>query len=267
MHCIFCKTCSDDCVSVEHIVPESLGNTEHVLPKGWVCDTCNNYFAREVEKPFLDSSYGRSSRFEMAVANKRGRIPTITGLHFKSRTKVELFRSRGDPLISVAAAEGEDETRWIADLQSRSRGVLYVPTATLPPEDAATSRFMGKVGLEALALRCIDVVGANQEIVNNVQLDELRRHVRLGNKGSTWPVRHRRLHSADVMFSGSDGEPFQILHEWTLLYTSQSECYAVVSIFGVEYTINLGGPEIEGYDRWLRDNGNRSPLYETGLPQ
>ena len=52
VRCIFCKTKSSACVSVEHIIPESLGNTQHILPRGWVCDSCNNYMATKVEKPF-----------------------------------------------------------------------------------------------------------------------------------------------------------------------------------------------------------------------
>jgi hypothetical protein len=55
MRCIFCKNDSSNSKSVEHIIPESLGNTTRTLPKGVVCDTCNNYFARKVEKPFLEA--------------------------------------------------------------------------------------------------------------------------------------------------------------------------------------------------------------------
>ena len=51
MHkCIFCHKDVSISKSVEHIIPESLGNKSHVLPKGYVCDECNNYFARKVEK-------------------------------------------------------------------------------------------------------------------------------------------------------------------------------------------------------------------------
>src|SRR6267154_1084155 len=53
VRCIFCKQNSALSRSVEHIVPESLGNTQHILPIGVVCDACNNYLAREVEKPLL----------------------------------------------------------------------------------------------------------------------------------------------------------------------------------------------------------------------
>jgi hypothetical protein len=263
MRCIFCKANSDGCVSVEHIVPESLGNTEHLLPMGWVCDTCNNYFAREVEKPFLDSLYGRSSRFEMGVPNKRGRIPPVTGLHPQSRTKIKLFHSLDDGSLSVAAADGEDASRWISFIQSHSHGTLYVPTAFAPDADTTTARFIGKVALEILALRCIDVSGANDEIVDKPELEELRRYVRFGQPKSVWPVRMRRIYPADFVFPDAAYGSHEVLHEWTILCVPDSEYYAIIAIFGIEYAINLGGPELEGYDRWLKDNGNRSPLFDT----
>lgn len=54
MKCIFCKEDSATCTSVKYIIPESLGNKEHILPKGVVYDNCNNYFAVKIEKPLLD---------------------------------------------------------------------------------------------------------------------------------------------------------------------------------------------------------------------
>lgn len=75
MRCIFCKQDSSISRSVEHIVPESLGNVEYVLPVGAVCDGCNEYFARKVERPILESPTFRLLRADMEVPNKRGRIP------------------------------------------------------------------------------------------------------------------------------------------------------------------------------------------------
>lgn len=75
MRCIFCKHDSSTSVSVEHIVPESLGNIDHVLPVGVVCDGCNQYFARKVERQLLESPMFRLLRADMAIPNKRGRIP------------------------------------------------------------------------------------------------------------------------------------------------------------------------------------------------
>ena len=77
MRCIFCKTSSDDSKSVEHIIPESLGNVAHTLSAGIVCDKCNQYFALKVEKPVLDSNVFRTIRSRMNVPNKKGRVPKL----------------------------------------------------------------------------------------------------------------------------------------------------------------------------------------------
>src|SRR5690606_12119423 len=75
MKCIFCKRSSAGSHSVEHIIPESLGNTEHMLPAGIVCDGCNNYFACKIEKPLLESGMFRLLRYDRQLPNKRGKIP------------------------------------------------------------------------------------------------------------------------------------------------------------------------------------------------
>lgn len=76
MRCIFCKQDSSASRSVEHIIPESLGNTDHVLPVGVVCDGCNQYFARKVERQVLESPMFRLLRLDMGIPNKRGRVPS-----------------------------------------------------------------------------------------------------------------------------------------------------------------------------------------------
>lgn len=78
MRCIFCKADSSHSVSVEHIILESMGNIDHVLPLGAVCDWCNSYFARKIEGPLLAAPVFRQLRFGMQIANKRGRIPVWT---------------------------------------------------------------------------------------------------------------------------------------------------------------------------------------------
>ena len=80
MRCIFCKTDSSETKSIEHIIPESLGNKSFVLPRGYVCDKCNNYFAREIERPFLEQINVQLLRFEESIPNKKNRIPKIKGI-------------------------------------------------------------------------------------------------------------------------------------------------------------------------------------------
>src|ERR1700755_1925849 len=40
--CLICRRSDGGFSSVEHILPESIGNTEKILPVGVVCDRCNH---------------------------------------------------------------------------------------------------------------------------------------------------------------------------------------------------------------------------------
>lgn len=75
MRCLFCKADSSQSRSREHIIPESLGNIDHQLPAGIVCDACNHYLGREVERPVQKSPLFRQLRNVMQVPNKRGKFP------------------------------------------------------------------------------------------------------------------------------------------------------------------------------------------------
>lgn len=73
MHCVYCNCLltNDNTKSVEHIIPESLGNKEYVLAGGLICDKCNNYFAREIEKPFLEKDLIKLLRGYEILPNKK----------------------------------------------------------------------------------------------------------------------------------------------------------------------------------------------------
>lgn len=212
VRCIFCKQDSSASRSVEHIIPESMGNVEHVLPIGVVCDGCNQYFARKVERPLLESPMFRLLRKDMSIPNKRGRMP------------------------------------------------VWLPVdGTDRPDYRQMGRFLAKVGLEVLAFKTLSVPGWNDELVEHRALDELRRFARY-NEGSDWPFTVRTLHPVNAIFE--DGEQiFELLHEFDILLTRSSETYLVVSIFGVEMVINLGGRENDGFRKWLKENNWASPMY------
>lgn len=260
MRCIFCKQNSSISRSVEHIIPESLGNVSYVLPSGVVCDKCNNYIAREVEKPFLDSLYIQERRFYAGIPNKEGRVPPINGIHLQSLTQIRLSKMSGEDDISVSAASDKDETRLVQSLHSSKSGTLIMPIG-LRPNDYVVSRFIAKIGLEVLAFRVLNLPNGLDEIVDKPELDELRRYVRVGNPKKAWPFSFRpSIYQPDTLFFDGQ-EYYQVLHEFDILATDTSEFYIAVAIFGDEYVLNLGGPEIEGYKSWLADNNGRSPLY------
>lgn len=214
MRCIFCKQDSSTSRSAEHIIPESLGNVAHTLPAGVVCDDCNQYFARKVERPLLESPMFRLLRADLAVRNKRNRLP-----------------------------------KWQPEDGARR------------PAYRQMGRFLAKIGLEVLAFKTLAVADSNAELVKQPQLDELRRFARF-NEGPDWPFTTRTLHPVNAVFE-ENGERFELLHEFDLLVTDTLETYIVVSIFGVEMVLNLGGRENDGYRRWLEANEWVSPLYVT----
>jgi hypothetical protein len=120
-------------------------------------------------------------------------------------------------------------------------------------------RFLAKIGLEVLAFKTLSVPSWNEELVDHPALDELRQFARYNN-GADWPFTVRTLHPVNAVFR--DGkEHFELLHEFDILYTRTSEAYLVVSLFGVELVLNLGGRENDGFRRWLEENDWASPLY------
>ena len=225
MRCIFCKQDSSTSRSVEHIIPESLGNSDHVLPAGTVCDGCNNYMAREVEKPLLDSLYFRERRFYAGLTNKKKRIPPLDGIHLQSLTHIQLMKTPLESEISIGAAPNVDEARWVNSILNNKSSSIIMPIGTMP-DDYFVSRFIAKVGLEAIAHRVINVSGALQEIIDKPELDELRRYVRQGSPGSIWPYSFRSLYLPDAIFNNGH-EQYEVLHEFDILITDQNECYVV----------------------------------------
>lgn len=215
MRCIFCKKTDVSFNSIEHIIPESIGNLEHTLAKGIVCDICNNYFSREVEGPFINSEVLIDIRNKMKIASKRKRIP--------DEIKSDMLKM---------------------------------------PDQRIVARFLCKVGLEVLTQRAItaNVLNWEQEVIDKQALDELRNFARFNIYKGVWPFYYRTLHPVNAVFK-DEKESFEILHEYDLLYTDRFELYLILSLFGVEFAINLGGATMDGYKKWLEENDFKSHLY------
>ena len=261
MQCIFCKADSGQSKSVEHIIPESLGNIEHTLPPGVVCDKCNNYFSREVEKPLLESHYFLYARFENLIPSKRGRIPAIKGWIPQLGSLVEVEMGKGCPRLYL---DKKDTSRFLNRIAKGGTLLIPHPTET---DTLLLSRFLGKVAIEVLAHRVLDVPQALQiDVVDNKALDPLRDYVRYGNISILWTFHHRPIYPADAMFySEENATYYDIPHEFTLLYTDKKELFLILAIFGIEYAFNLAERDISGYLEWLNANGDRSPLYMDGM--
>jgi hypothetical protein len=259
MNCLFCRQNSDSSISVEHIIPESLGNKEHILPKGVVCDKCNQYFASKIEKPLLEQSYFINARHRMQIESKKGRIPTERGLiisPIKAAADIGFIKNFG----AVINIKREDA---IEKIIKSKEGKMIIPIIKQPEEkNKILSRFLAKVALEALIYWLIDIEGWIIEVINKKELDALKQYARYGIGNLFWPFSQRRIYSEETKFSNSKLElrDYQILHEFKFLVTKESHYYFVCAIMGIEYAINLAGPELNSYFEWLKENNNKSIL-------
>lgn len=110
----------------------NLGNTEHVLQAGVVCDGCNNYFASKVGGPLLLDPYFREQCSRAGILSKKRNLPQVKALHPQSRTVIELIRHIGGSVISVGVVCEKDEKRWVESVLTQNHGSIYVPLLLHP---------------------------------------------------------------------------------------------------------------------------------------
>ena len=266
MRCIFCKSDSSNSKSVEHIVPESLGNKSYILPKGIVCDSCNNYFALKVEKPVLEMPYFQSLRGRNVIANKKGKIPKISGFT-EDKYPIDFVFSSNDR----SGVEIQVKNEIILN-SLKKNNKLYFPIYPEPAkENLFLSKFIGKIAIEALASRFDHITGWQNDFVNNESINELRNFVRYGCGHNIWPYHMRRIYSENlVRHDYEQQKTYETLYEYDFLIPDPPEldgewnhfkdCYFVIAIMGVEYTINMTGNGLDRYNRWIVENPNKSIL-------
>ena len=76
--CIYCLSEAGPFTSEEHIVPESLGNYDTVLPKGMVCDICNNEVLSGLDAELVNSDMLGLLKTVFMPYTKDGKLPHAT---------------------------------------------------------------------------------------------------------------------------------------------------------------------------------------------
>lgn len=252
---MYCKMPSAGSRSVEHVVPESLGNLTMILRPGIVCDACNNYFSRKVEGPFLNAPAMLWLRQEQGLTNKRGRVPAVRAL-VTSGGMASIYAATNDVPGRIEFDLDQFAHRWI-DRGRNAPMVTYVPMDS--PSATTTSRFLAKVAIGCLADRLDCVEGGLDRIVENDELDRLRDHARRGTDPH-WPVSVRRIYPAHARWIEGD-DATQKVWELDLFQDDDGYLYSVFVLFGIEYAIHLAEPDISSYCRWLSHHDDASPLY------
>lgn len=261
MRCIFCKEISNSSKSVEHIIPESLGNKSHILKDGIVCDKCNNYFSIKIEKEVLEQPYFKNLRHRNSILTKKRKLPPQKAflVHEEQPNNIDIINSHSD--ILYINVENEKLFKLISD------GVInkiYIPIINTPEtNNLYLSKLLGKIAIEAFADKIKNTENWNEEFVSHEGFDELRNYVRFG-KGEYWPYKMRKVYeeeSTDNIKKKEDSETLlQTIHEYDFLYIENKYLHFICIIMGIEYTINVGDRPLEKYEEWLKLNGCKSPL-------
>ena len=75
--CLFCRRSDGGFLSVEHVIPESLGNTDLLLPNGVVCDHCNNNELAHLDQELGDFLPIKARRTMLGIRSKSGILPEL----------------------------------------------------------------------------------------------------------------------------------------------------------------------------------------------
>lgn len=256
MRCVFCGEDSSNSKSVEHIIPESFGNSTAILRKGIVCDKCNNYFSRKIEGPFLNNEAVLMVRQELELPNKRGKL--ITDFAYPRVGQEYVKQISKDEYLIYTKQDKDDKE--LASSVIEYEGYLKKTDEILLKSNIYVSRLLAKMAVESFIYRC----GSSDEVCEYVLEDDLfkniREYTRRGS-GDIWPYSARRIYSRNEAY---EGDPFGSVNwEFDFLFLENGEVYFIIAMHGIEYAFNIVVPSIEGYRDWLEKNSERSPLYIT----
>lgn len=150
-------------------VPESLGNDDLVLPVGFVCDKCNQYFGSKVENKVISEPPFILERLGYIVKTKKGKLPKYEarkGLHI-------VPSSLADTLLFVADNSYVDH--YHASL-GRQPFIIYQSEHVT----SNLARFLIKIGLEIMIDSAVDPYSP--------VFNAARKHARWGRFGKKWQV-------------------------------------------------------------------------------
>ena len=141
--CIYCLTENGSFTSEEHIIPESLGNDKYILPKGYVCDTCNNNVLSHLDNQLIQSTPISFLRVLFLPHTKAGKLPTA---RFQN-VVIEKTRPRELAILSQTNTNQMQVTKLD---DGTFRGSLSLSNCKFSPKDIG--RALYKIALGFIAL-------------------------------------------------------------------------------------------------------------------
>ncbi len=180
--CLFCRE-NGNFHTREHIIPESLGNDTDILVSV-ICDSCQNYFGREVEKPALEKTNIAFWRSYLGIQTKRKHFPSVN-LDPPAKGALPAFHPIADMGVGFTAHDDGttsidvDNPKFMDRLLSSDEPKYLMVLS--PWHLSILGRFLGKMGLEYVAL-------VNLDDALSVRYDGIRSFVRYGSMSHLWPI-------------------------------------------------------------------------------
>ncbi|MCH7546771.1 MAG: hypothetical protein IID30_10260 [Planctomycetes bacterium] len=236
MKCLFCES-DGPFTTVEHVIPESLGNDVLVLTND-VCDSCQNYFGKEIEKFVLEKTPIAFWRVYLRIRTKtaqnphvdmrqpkqqKGVLPNVHVLHDNIG-----FAAHDDGSVSVDMHD-DDLVRQILSGEKSQFVQVFTPNVLFQ-----FGRFLCKIGIELL---CTESPNRARE----PDLNKARRFARFGEPfRHLWPI-----------FHFNNGKMPKVAEE------TEIECYSysMVEVSGHYLVFRFG----MGTDNWLVCVNDASP--------
>ncbi|MDA3885137.1 MAG: HNH endonuclease [Candidatus Delongbacteria bacterium] len=259
MKCVFCKENSDNSKSIEHIIPESLGNKNAVLAKGIVCDSCNNYFGGKIEKDLLGSPFYKSLRSRYGIESKKGKIPLNVGYLPITGSEIEVdfngIPEQNSRTLNVNIPKKSDFHKIL----NGEINELYIPVSFDLEKSKIVSRFLAKVGIEVVAQKYWDSERDVSYLITEELFDPIRNYARYGKGVELWDYHQRRIYEET-----EEAKSLQKIYEFNIWSTEDNDnalgLHLTIVLYGLEFTINLFEPSINRYQKWLRENDNKIPI-------
>ena len=202
-----CPFCNDDLIfesrdtnvvinttSEEHIIPKSLGNDEIVLEKGIICDKCNNYFALNIEKPFLEMEPIRLLRSYHLVESRKKKVPAFDVLYGGDKAIMHFDRKLNAFFLEVSPDTASKFLNGNAPTHFVSKGVHIEELKN----NYNVSRFLVKIFLEMYLYLYIKEFQSSQNLdddfyfIYDDKMKELVNYVRYGKKGKIYDYEVRQ---------------------------------------------------------------------------
>ena len=234
--CLYCRS-NGPFSTQEHVIPESLGNDDLVLT-GEVCDACQRYFGKEVERYVLDKTPIAVWRVLLQIQTKKGNQPSADTKQLREqRGTIPERHARHDDIRLTSHDDGSISVD--IDNDELVRGILQGSKTDLtmvmsPKRLHMLGRFLGKVGLGIIATH--DPTRARDQ-----RFDQIRRYARYGDFRGLWPLFHHtdgRLEDLKRSATAPNGEPLDELDLYSYSLVEVAETYTLFGFsMGVDHWV------------------------------